>query len=169
MKKEDLKNGMIVEVKTGRRYLVLNDEIIRVDGREPIKNYSDNLTHKNVSKYDIVKIYEFKNHYTLTDIFNDYALQLIWQRPTIKLTDDEKTILRNVPKEFNYIARDGDDTLGIYVIKPLKNDYEWRIGGINTYKYMGVFQHLFSCIKWSDDEPFNFREYLNNLDKGGDK
>ena len=78
--------------------------------------------------------------------------------PQWTFTDDEKVILRNLPEEYKWIARDKDGSLGIYFEKPLKGKDMWVLP-IGYYLFNG-YRHLFKSIQWSDGEPYEFREYL---------
>lgn len=109
----DLKTGMIVEVRSGARYLVLRDFVCQyshiddciVNINHPyswflIKDYSNNLTYNysRDGKYDIVKVFRVKHPYNIVahegfmsqyDIKNpsksdDNELQLVWERLTAK-------------------------------------------------------------------------------------
>lgn len=70
----------------------------------------------------------------------------------ITLTDDEKTILRNVDGKYKWIARDMEIETGLWVFedKPYKLNLEWD--GQN-YESLDCFNHLFRQIKWEDKEP----------------
>lgn len=111
---KDLKTGMIVEVRSGARYLVLRDfgcQYPHIDDCMVsinhsyswflIKDYSNNLTYKfddRGGRYDIVKVFRVKHPYNIVahegfmeeyDIKNpsksdDNELQLVWERPTAK-------------------------------------------------------------------------------------
>lgn len=68
-----------------------------------------------------------------------------------KLTEDEKVILRNIDKEFKWIARDNDGSLFAHKDKPLKtDDYGWD--SIDCMS-LGLFNHLFNFVKFDDKEP----------------
>ena len=74
-------------------------------------------------------------------------------------TKDEKIIAKNIDKEYKWMARDSDGNLCVYEEKPRK-----RTGGgwySDGYKYISYFNHLFSAIKWKDDEPTLIRDIYN--------
>jgi hypothetical protein len=78
------------------------------------------------------------------------------------LTEDEKAILRNLPKEYKWIARDKhEDNLCIFLDKPRKREgmglKQWV--GFNASRF-DLFNHLFQFIKWEDEEPYNIEELL---------
>lgn len=78
----------------------------------------------------------------------------------IKLTGDEKVILKNINKNYKWIARDVDGQLFVYSDKPIKGATCW---GRYTYTYASplyVYSHLFTCIKWEDEEPYLIEDLL---------
>lgn len=81
-------------------------------------------------------------------------------KPQWEFTEDEKVILRNLPDEFQWIARDeADNGLYAYTLKTTKSIKHW-LSGTDEIISLNGFNHLFQCIKWSDDEPCEFRRYL---------
>ena len=157
MKKCDLKYGNVIETRNGDKYLVaygytdkvlvnLNDGIwISV----PIKScYKEDLTNVDYFDIDIMKVYK---DYTLTE--------LLWKRkeePKIKLTEDEKVILRNLPKEYKWIARDLSGMVYIFIERPEKGQTMWYGCG----QPMIPFYHLFQFIQWEDEEPYSIEKLL---------
>lgn len=61
MKKEDLRDGMVVETRDGRRWLVLGDRVIASDGFNWLRDYRNDLTMNSVTicidHYDIMRVY----------------------------------------------------------------------------------------------------------------
>lgn len=82
----------------------------------------------------------------------DEDFTIIQPKPT--LTEDEKVILRNLPKEYKYIVRD-DKMLIITTRKPLKRDILENFGQAFILPYYNLFQF----IKW-EDEPYSIEELL---------
>lgn len=75
-----------------------------------------------------------------------------------KFTEDEKVILRNLPKEFKWIARDGNKDLYIYITKPCKIEDIWDYD--ESLYELDLFKHLFQTIQWEDAEPCEFRKFI---------
>lgn len=78
----------------------------------------------------------------------------------IKLTADEKIILKNINFKYKWIARDVDGRLFVYIDKPIKGATCW---GRYTYTYaspLDLYNHLFTCIKWEDEEPYLIEDLL---------
>ena len=78
----------------------------------------------------------------------------------IKLTDDEKAILKNINKRYKWIARDKDRTLFIYGNKPIKKESSWMSENLFDWFCMWIFNHLFQFIKWKDEEPYLIKDLL---------
>ena len=75
------------------------------------------------------------------------------------LTEDERVILRNLDKKWEWIARDNNGFLSLFDgYEPFKGDYEWKSDG--TGLFLVAFSHLFQFIKWADKEPYNIEELL---------
>lgn len=76
----------------------------------------------------------------------------------IKLTEDEKVILKNVDKQYTYIARDKSKNLYVYSEKPLKQGSECITLYGNCCEL--AFSHLFQFISWEDKEPYLIEDLL---------
>lgn len=73
-------------------------------------------------------------------------------------TEVEKTIARNIDWEYRWMARDQDGNLCIYEGKPEKRMDSWYS---LFYFYISYFNHLFSAIKWEDEEPTLISDIYN--------
>lgn len=83
MKKEDLKNGMIIECRNGNRYVVLNNVVVRETNWFSMNSITNDLKDKyGKNEYVIVKVYESYSATGLDNIFEDENLKLIWERET---------------------------------------------------------------------------------------
>ena len=101
MTKSDLKNGMVVELRNGKRFLIVNDlgigkdSCIKLDG---LVGYDENLYDIiGDSTFDITKIYKTVGK-TFKTLFDNESLTLIWEREEkeerkeIKVGDKVKVI-----------------------------------------------------------------------------
>lgn len=154
MKKSDLKYGNVVETRNGARYLyhcAISDKLLHLEslGYVNLDNYNENLkfNNGNLNEFDIMKVYK------------DYTCkELLWERKEKpQLNEDEKAILRNVPKHYKWIARDKCGTICVFIDKPHKSGLGW---GGNFFEVLVLFSHLFQFIKWEDDEPYSIEELL---------
>ena len=97
MTKSELKNGMVVELRNGKRFLIVNDlgigkdSCIKLDG---LLGYDENLYDINGdSIYDITKIYKTVGN-TFKTLFDNERLSLIWEREETKLSNEDKQIIK---------------------------------------------------------------------------
>ena len=97
MKKSDLKNGMVVELRNGKRFLIVNalgigeHSCINLDG---FFGYDENLNDVcGNSTLDITKIYKTVGH-TFKTLFDNESLSLIWEREETKLSNEDKQIIK---------------------------------------------------------------------------
>ena len=153
MKKSDLECGNVVELRNGLKFLFLDRHKSLVEltgvGCTDIDYYDENLTRSSRQEsYDIMKVYK------------DYTCkELLWERkPKPELTEDEKIILRNVPKQYEWIARDAGDSLCVYTKRPIKQMSVWSTDG--WMSPMSLFHNLFQFIKWEDKEPYSIEKLL---------
>ena len=158
MKKSDLECGNVVELRNGLKFLFLDRHKSLVEltgvGCTDIDYYDENLTRSSRQEsYDIMKVYK------------DYTCkELLWERkPKPELTEDEKIILRNVPKQYEWIARDAGDSLCVYTKRPIKQMSVWSTDG--WMSPMSLFHNLFQFIKWEDEEPYSIEELLGEEEK----
>ena len=157
MKKSDLKYGNVVETREGIKYLYHyknSEQFLNLDynGYLWIRNFDKNLKSSDgLNAFDIMKVYK------------DYTCkELLWERKEIpQLTEDEKTILRNLPKEYKWIARDLSGMVYIFIERPEKGQAIWYGCG----QPMIPFYHLFQFIKWEDEEPYSIEELLKGEEK----
>lgn len=123
MKRQDLKNGMVVEVKNGTRYLVCGDKFIRDYGYLNIEDYSNELKHVLYcdNDFDIMTVYE--EVYNLDEIKN--TNRAIWRRQSL-LDSVEKEYLEFVLRPFKdkieYIVMTKDLNGNTYLYIALEND-----------------------------------------------
>jgi hypothetical protein len=92
------------------------------------------------------KAYAFS---TINDLIHDEGHYSDGWKEVIKVSDDEKIILRNLKGE--WLAKDYDGELCCYTIKPEKNGTTWY--GEDDYSSLSALDHLFQMVKWEDEEP----------------
>ena len=163
MTKKDLKNGMIVELRNGTRYLYC-EGVMRgrgLDGWDLISNYTDNLKIPEFPRLDIVKVYKDTKAYDLSTIFEYEYLELIWQRP--ELSEREIEILKALDLlNYKFLARDyNENKLYAYFDKPEHHILMW----IATITYFQIESNLFTFITWADEKPTSIQELLSDFEK----
>ena len=82
----------------------------------------------------------------------------------IKLTEDEKVILRNIDKKYKWITIDDNGSLFINNEKPIKNESSWISKMLIDWCGIWIFNHLFQSIKWEDEEPYLIEDLLKEDD-----
>lgn len=159
MKKSDLKSGMILETRRGKRYLFINNEMLGVDGFLRFSSYYEDLKNKIVKDYDVIKVYKRNQSKSLQNILEDKYLTLIWERKEIELTKEQIKILKALKTlGFNYIARDKDYDLYAHMNKPHKDNIEWN--NDSSLMPLDFLTVGFDFIKWSDDDPTKIDDLL---------
>ena len=78
-----------------------------------------------------------------------------------KFSDDELCILRNIDKEYKWIARDKSGSLCIFDEKPKKSEKMWDNVICSDFIELGCFNNLFNSINWEDEEPIYIDEYVD--------
>lgn len=149
MKKSDLVAGKhVVQYRDGTfRFVGEHDSLLDDVGNNvhTLCWYDERLIDDDGDKkYDIVAVYE---------------LNEVWRREETTITEDEKTILRNLPRRYEWIARDENGLLYIFQGKPKKKEFTWIVGFGS--RCLNLFDHLFKMVKWEDDEPWRIEDLLN--------
>lgn len=75
MTKEDLKNRMVVEVRNGKRYLVVGEMLMRGAGFLLLPDYDEDLMHNGDKDFDIVKVFGYVKTFDQIEKCNDVILQ----------------------------------------------------------------------------------------------
>ena len=123
MKKSDLKNGMIVDLRDGTRFICMDHKLIGMDTYDYMSEYNEDLTIRweddiDLKDLDIVKVYDSQCN-TINEIFNTNIPThfLLWERneevdwrrvkfgTKVRVWDDENNkyegvLLEYIPKEY---------------------------------------------------------------------
>ncbi len=92
------------------------------------------------------------------------AAPVIWERKGVPLLSEaEYHILKNLSTQWKSIARDEDGELLLYDEKPSKYNGRWRLRSNNTA--LDIYNHLFSFVKWKDDEPWEITKLLERYEE----
>ena len=115
MKKSDLKNGMVVELRNGKRFLIVKDKGIGKDTCITINGfmgYDENLYDViGYSEYDITKIYKTVGN-TFKTLFDNERLSLIWEREEAKLSKEDKQIIKKGIKKIQEECKNHENCVG---------------------------------------------------------
>lgn len=69
--------------------------------------------------------------------------------------------MRNLSEEYEWIARDENNNLFGYEVKPTKNHALgiWQVYS-SFCKSLKYYNYLFKTIKWNDANPCEFRKFI---------
>ena len=127
-----------------------------------IDGYEDIYFIENGYLYYIGDCGEKKSYLNINDVAGKNVIKLPKKK---EFTDDELCILRNIDKEYKWIAKDRDGDLWIYTNKPKKeDDGYWRDCSSKSLSFepLDIFKNsLFTEIKWEDEEPVYIDDYVN--------
>ena len=87
------------------------------------------------------------------------------EKPTI--TSKEKAFLDLLLPKWKYLARDEDEKLYAFDLKPSKSEVSWYIKKASICSYYNISENLFGSmfdfIKWEDEKPWSI-EKLKKLE-----
>lgn len=150
--KSDLRDGDVVEYRRGDLRTIKGDGLCDCFGRcNAIGTYRENLKYPGNGDLDIVEVY-----------------RSIWKREEPTITSIERVLLENVEKKYKYIARDHDSELYLFGGKPTKETLEWDTKKDSHFADFSIYSHLFSMVKWEDEEPWLIEDLLNLPEKEGE-
>ena len=138
------------------------------EGEEFIVEFKDG--HKSNCKYRVMNnIMEWSERGTKYD--GDYnptcfslndanKLKNIIKLPKKKQFSQETLdFFKCIDKKFEWIAKDKDGEVCIYINKPKKEDVSWD--NFSFYKPLDIIKDsLFTEIKWEDEEPIYIDDYV---------
>ena len=98
--KADLKDGMVVEIRKGHRYILLNGKLVNNKGSFNFSDIKDDLTDKDLPEsFSIDKVY-ISRAIVLKHLFESSSLELIWERP--KEEPVKEMTVAEIEKELGY-------------------------------------------------------------------
>ena len=131
--------------------------------KEVAINSLENLKHdEQIDIYDIGFNSGVEESIAVVEDMN-VPLNFEVEKPQFLLTGLEYELLKYWNKRYKYIAIDKDGALYTYIYKPSKNDDVWSIEYEYARRQKG-FDDLFHFISWTDKEPMNIEELLNNCE-----
>lgn len=80
--KKDLKNGMVVETRNGKRYIVIDNRLLGEDGTTYLNEYDDDLWHISLTnnEFDIVKVFDAIDHLSVLTKDKSICLKVLFDR-----------------------------------------------------------------------------------------
>ena len=171
--KDKKRTGIINEIKDGFALVKEGDAVWMLALAElepyaaPKFKVGDKVKEKETGLIGFVTSFYINNDIPTYEIkVDDYAGVWIWKESTLEpyvepqwaFTDDEKVILRYLPEEYKWIARDENGNLYIYQDRPDKGGECWHSNEV--IDLLTCFCHLFQSIKWTDEEACEFRKFI---------
>ena len=100
---------------------------------------------------------------TVNGILNSEIIKLPKKK---QFTDDELCILRNIDKEYKWIAKDRSGDIWIYSDKPKKEDEQWHLS--IYFRSLDIIKNsLFNSIQWEDEEAVYIDDYVDRENEEG--
>lgn len=167
MKKSELKDGMVVEFRNGKRCMFISEMGFFVGDKVGVDvtllNRDLDFDNANFKEYGVVKVFKPIKNGCFSDILSK-SHELIWERKEVEtLTQDQHDKLRALLSlGYNWISRDKDGESFSYDLKPVKGYAIWF--GNGDYIRINTFDIPF--IKWEEDEPRSIEELLKLEIKG---
>lgn len=166
MKKSDLKNFDVVQLRNGEKYIFADgvDVIFNKKYTLSLRFYDENLAHHKVKSEDIVAVRRTTNDYDW--IPDDLTTApMIWEREEkIELTQFERLLLEHIlNKGYIFVARDLDNDLCFFGSKPFKfSDRFWDNDDNHYVKIPTFLNDVFQFVKWEQEEAMSIKELLKN-------
>ena len=166
MRLEDLKYGNVLETEYGKKFIkTFNQKTLFIR-----LNFISEFNVEYYGKIDLEENFIFKdklcNIEKVVRIYEDYTCQkVLWERPK-ELSEAEKTLLKCLPKEINYITRDSHGDLWVFEKEPKKiENYYWDVNDCTSATFeLILFNHLFESIKWEDHQATRIEDLLKEGD-----
>ena len=123
MTKSDLKNGMVVELRNGKRFLIVDDRGFGEDSCIALNGfmgYDENLNDiMRYSEFDIIKIYKrqvlayVQEELVVKNLFDNERLSLIWEREEkSKLSKEDKKVIKKGLKKIQEECKNHENCVG---------------------------------------------------------
>lgn len=94
MKKSDLKDGMVVELRDEGKYVVIGDVLSAMETWDTLNHYDDDLKNHFAPEVDIMKVYTTSG-WSFESMFLNSNLTLIWEREESTAVDKLSELFRN--------------------------------------------------------------------------
>lgn len=166
MRKSDLKDGMVVQLRDGVRMMLING-ILRNDKWVIIlEEYNDDLFSvtkgertENDARFDIMKVYTVNSFFTFNNLDSGEHLILMFERREISSEAIELLkIIKKLHPSYRYLARRGASVY-IYEEKPKLNERKtiWQ-AVYGQLISISIFRELFDTL--SQDVIYSIDELL---------
>lgn len=170
MKKEDLKNGMILETKNKYRYFLFEGTLISKNGYMNLNSYDENLMllkkecrredENGFDNFDIFKVYKLKNYYcgfrilnTDNEDNNEDNMELLWER---NIFEHDKFILKDVYNDCLKIKPNYDNNYKVNELDPIyieiTNENNKEGIGLSVQQAKQMIKYLNKVVDYIENE-----------------
>ena len=127
-----------------------------------IDGYTDIYFIKNDYLYFIdIDNTEHKSYLNINEVVGENIIKLPKKK---QFSQDTLNFFKYIDKKFEWIAKDKDGEVCIYINKPKKEDVSWD--NFSFYKPLDIIKDsLFTEIKWEDEEPIYIDDYVDREDE----
>ena len=126
-------------------------EEFKVNGKDTIYFITDNVLQYKINSY----------HSKVSNLKVNEIVKITKLPKKKQFSQDELCILRNIDKEYKWIARDEEDGgICIFIEKPLRKNHIWDLERSSHYMFFSCYNHLFNSIQWEDEEPVYIDDYV---------
>lgn len=171
MNKQELIDGMVVQLRNRNIYIKYGEMIHRESGSLQLKYYNESLTRRknewgNSELYDIIKV--GKSSYDNPFDVLKYAeiVEWIWERPNYNIVEIDLRELTYFEDElskylitcgFQYLVRNKADRLMAYTLLPEYNKTGWITQKATDMKLVSkyLFKDLFTFLTYEGKEIYN--------------
>ena len=167
MKKSDLKNGMVVQLRDGLCMMLVNGNFRNGMWLIRLEEYNDDLFSttngertKNDKQFDIMNVYTVDTFFTFNNLDNQEHLIPIFERK--ELSNEAIELLKIIKKlhsSYRYLARRGASVY-IYEEKPKLNECKTIWQAVHGQLIsISIFRELFDTL--SQDAIYSIDELLS--------
>ena len=130
-------------------FKVEEGEEFKVNGKDTIYFITDNILQYKINSY----------HSKVSQLKINEIIKITKLPKKKQFSQDTLNFFKCIDKKFEWIAKDKDGEVCIYINKPKKEDVSWN--NFSLYKPLDIIKDsLFTEIKWEDEEPVCIDDYV---------
>ena len=124
-------------------------EEFKVNGKDTIYFITDNILQYKINSY----------HSKVSNLKVNEIIKITKLPKKKQFSQDTLNFFKYIDKKFEWIAKDKDGEVCIYINKPKKEDVSWD--NFSLYKALNIIKDsLFDEILWEDEEPIYIDDYV---------
>ena len=128
---------------------VAEGEEFKVNGKDTIYFITDNILQYKINSY----------HSKVSQLKINEIIKITKLPKKKQFSQDTLNFFKCIDKKFEWIAKDKDGEVCIYINKPKKEDVSWD--NFSFYKPLDIIKDsLFDEILWEDEEPIYIDDYV---------